>query len=398
MTSRDSLESLYYITLGENFSLPSGAIKIDPAIPLPVQRKDKDSPGTFNMSELTEEQILAGLLTVAAYDSRNKNMEYYRSLLKKARPNLKKELSEAAILKAKNGDFALAGEIFSALRGFDPDDIPTILNSAIFFDQRADSSRKSGEIKEADSYDASALDFYKIAMSAEPVIPDAFFNAGFFYMKKRDFSEAKHCFETYVDLVEKADELIESGRSEKSSSNANSDSAKNENEQYKLNRAKQILNEIKSQNTDDSRFKKAYELISKGEEEKGLDEIRQFLQKNPDVWNAWFMLGWGLRKLKRFDDARKVFEKTLEFDGGKICDTYNELAICCMEQRDFSSARKNLEAALFLESENTKIISNLGFLALKEGNPALAASYFQTVLEFDPQDKIARAELERLNV
>ena len=333
------------------------------------------------MKELTEEQILAGLLTIMAYDSDNKNILYYRSLLKNARPNLKKEMTEAAILKTKNEDWDMAEELYAVLRGYDPEDVPTILNSALFFDQRADSYRRNGLIEDADAYDDEALHFYKMAMDNEPAVPDAFFNSGFFYLKQYNFAEAKSCFETYLALT--CDET---------------DDSMGENGLYKKNRAQQLINQINNRNMDDDHFRAAHKLIANGEEEKGLEEIRAYLQKNPDVWNAWFMLGWGLRRLERYEDAKKAFEKALTLDGGETADTYNELAICCMEENDLPKAKKYLEKALSMDSENTKIISNLGYIALKEGNPALAASYFQTVLEYDPNDKIALAELKNMDV
>lgn len=381
MNPVNPLETVYFITFNDQVKLSGNAMHIDPTIPLPVQQKDSDAPGTFNMQELTEEQILAGLLTVMAYDPENKNILYYRSLLKNARPNLKKELTEAAILKAKNEDFDLAEEIFSALRGFDPEDIPTILNTALFFDQRADSYRRSGLIDDADAYDEDALTYYKEAMDAEPAVPDAFFNGGFFYLKKYNYREAKSCFETYLALT--CEET---------------DDAMGENGLYKKNRAQEILNNINNRNMDDDHFRAAYTLISRGEEEKGMNEIRLFLQKNPDMWNAWFMLGWALRRLSRWEDAQKAFEKALSLEGGKTADTYNELSICCLEQNNLDSAKKYLESALTLDCENTKIISNLGYIALKEGNPSTAAGYFQTVLEIDPSDKIAAEELKKLDV
>ena len=132
-----------------------------------------------------------------------------------------------------------------------------------------------------------------------------------------------------------------------------------------------------------------------GQEEKGLEQIKLFLEKNPQVWNAWFLLGWGLRRLCRWSDARAAFEKADELGGG-TADTYNELSICCMETGDFAQARRYLLQALELEGDNTKIISNLGFLALRQGNKAEAAGFFRTVLELDPQDKIAAAELAKL--
>ena len=381
MNPSNPLDTVYFINFSDDVKLSGKGIHIDPTIPLPVQKKDKDAPGTFNMKELTEEQILAGLLTIMAYDSDNKNILYYRSLLKNARPNLKKEMTEAAILKTKNEDWDMAEELYAVLRGYDPEDVPTILNSALFFDQRADSYRRNGLIEDADAYDDEALHFYKMAMDNEPAVPDAFFNSGFFYLKQYNFAEAKSCFETYLALT--CDET---------------DDSMGENGLYKKNRAQQLINQINNRNMDDDHFRAAHKLITNGEEEKGLEEIRAYLQKNTDVWNAWFMLGWGLRRLERYEDAKNAFEKALTLDGGETADTYNELAICCMEENDLPKAKKYLEKALSMDSENTKIISNLGYIALKEGNPALAASYFQTVLEYDPNDKIALAELKNMDV
>jgi tetratricopeptide (TPR) repeat protein len=379
MTGSDQLNSIYYISLPENFELSKNAMHIDKSIPLPVQRKEKDSPDNFNMEELTSEQILSGILTVLAYDKSNKHLDYYRNIIKDARPNLKQELSAAAILKTKNEDFEIAEEIFMALRGFDPEDVAIILNTALFFDQRADSYRRSGLVEDADAYDASAEEYYKMAMDNDPPPPDAFFNAGFFYLKRNDFFNARGCFESFLALTcdAKDEELGENGV-------------------YKKERAQQIINEIKNGNMDDARFKNAYKLIQDGQEEKGLEELRVFLQRNPDVWNAWFMLGWGLRRLGRYADAEGAFNKALECGGDSNADCYNELSICCMEQEKFDQAQAHLLKALEIAPENTKIISNLGYIALKRGEVSTAQKYFQTVLEYDPNDKIAAMELERL--
>ena len=379
MTGSAQLDSIYYISLPENFELSKNAMHIDKTIPLPVQRKDKDSPDNFNMEELTSEQILSGILTVLAYDKKNEHLDYYRSIIKEARPNLKQELTAAAILKTKNEDYDIAEEIFMALRGFDPDDVAIILNTALFFDQRADSYRRGGLNEDADAYDSNAEEYYKMAMDNDPPPPDAFFNAGFFYLKQNDFFNARGCFDSYLALTcdAKDEDLGENGI-------------------YKKERAQQIVNEIKNGNMDDARFKNAYKLIQGGQEEKGLEELRVFLSHNPDVWNAWFMLGWGLRRLGRYADAEGAFAKALECGGDSNADCYNELSICCMEEQKLDEARAHLLKALALAPENTKIISNLGYTALKQGNVSEAQKYFQTVLEFDPNDKIAAMELERL--
>ena len=379
MNPANPLETIYYIGLPENFVQSDDAFKIDPSIKLPVQKKVNDAPGDFDPSQITSEQILAGILTVLAYDKKNEHLDYYRSIIKKVKPNIKKELCEVAILKTKNEDFDLAEEIFLALIGLEPEDVALTLNMALFLDQRADSYRNSGLIEDADAYDADAFSYYKKAMEEEPPLPDVFFNAGFFFMKQHKYREAKDSFETYIALTcdVNDDDLGENGI-------------------YKKERAQEIVNFINEQNMDDQTFKDAYDLISRGEEEKGLEQIREFLVKNPKVWNAWFMLGWGLRKLERYDDAKQAFLEALKYGGDTNPDTYNELSLCYVQLKDFKEAKNSLMKALSLDPENTKVISNLGYLSLAQGDIQTARNYFQTVLEIDPKDVIAAAELLKL--
>lgn len=377
MNPTNPLESVYFISLPENFDLNSATFQIDKTIPLPVQKKDTEE--TLKIEDITQEQILAGILTILAYDKHNKNLDYYRSIIKQVRPDIKKEMTEAAIMKAKNEDWDIAEELFMVLKGLDPEDPITTLNTALFFDQRAESYRQAELNEDADAYDNDALLHYKEAMNAEPAIPDAFFNAGFFYLKQHSFREAKDCFETYLALTCDAN-----------------DEELGDNGIYKKERAQEILNHINNDNMDDEAFKRAYKLISSGQEEKGLEEIRTFIQKNPNVWNAWFLLGWGLRRIGRWTDAEQAFNQSLNCGGENNCDTYNELAICLMEQGKTKEAKKSLQKALSINPENVKIISNLGYLSLKEGNIDDARKYFTIVLEYSPNDKIALSELAKL--
>ena len=379
MNPGNPLESIYYINIPENFNPSNGAFQIDKTIQLPVQRKTNEDPGNFNPEEITTEQILAGILTVLAYDSKNAHLDYYRSIIKQVKPNIKKELCEAAILKTKNEDYELAEEIFRALLGFDPEDSAVILNMALFLDQRADAYRRSGLNEDADAYDSDSLAYYEEAMEADPPLADAFFNAGFFYMKQHQFREAKDAFETYLALTcdVSDDELSENGL-------------------YKKERAQEIVNNINAQNIDDENYKAAYDFIKKGQEEKGIEAIREFLQSNPKVWNAWFLLGWGLRRLERYSDAKTAFLQAVKFGADKNVDTYNELSLCYVQEKDFKSAKDCLMKAFAIEPENVKIVSNLGYLALAEGNKEEARKYFTSVLEFDPKDAIAANELLKL--
>ncbi len=377
--NKSSINSVVYITLPEDFKVPENAFQIDTTIPLPVQKPASwDESQHFDSSDISWEMILAGILVILAYEKDNVHLPYYRSLLTSVRPQIKKELTEAAILKARNEDFEIAEEIFAALRGLEPDDTTTLINSALFYDERATAYRNNGLFEDADACDDQALQYYKIAMQAENPAPDAYFNAGFFYLKQRNFARAKDVFETYLALISSV-----------------TDENSSENEQYKKKRAQEIIQDISSRNLEDEQFKAAYDYISSGEEEKGLEEIRAFLEKNPKVWNAWFMLGWGLRRLERWADAKAAFTQSIECGGDNV-DTFNELAICHIELEEFAEARKLLVKALGIEPENTKVMSNLGFLAKRMGNISEAQRYFVTVLEFEPNDIIAQQALKEL--
>lgn len=380
MYQSNPLESIFYIEIPQNFTSSETAFKINPSIKLPVQKKNDEMSGSFSPSDITTEQILAGILTVFAYDKKNENLDYYRSIIKNVKPNIKKELCEAAILKTKNGDFDLAEEIFLALLGFDPDDIKLTLNMALFLDQRADSYRNSGLLEDAQAYDNDAFCYYQQAMNWEPALPEAFFNAGFFFMKNHKYRDAKDSFETYLALTCDI-----------------SDEEMGENGVYRKERAQEIINNINNQNIDDEDFRAAYELINQDKVEEGLEKIRSFLETNPKVWNAWFMLGWGLRKIFRFRDAISAFNESLKCSGGEEnCDTFNELSLCYVQEKEFTEANNCLLKAISIEPENTKVISNLGYLSLIQGDKESAQKYFSIVLEIDSKDKFATNELLKL--
>jgi tetratricopeptide (TPR) repeat protein len=152
------------------------------------------------------------------------------------------------------------------------------------------------------------------------------------------------------------------------------------------------IKEIKDNGLDDESFINAHNLIQKGKTEEGLACIYNFIEKYPKVWNGWFVLGWALRLLGRWEDGKAALEKTIELGGGNS-DTWNELAICLMETGDTAGAKRELEAALANDPENVKIISNLGVLALKNNEKEKAAAFFRTVLEIDGSDPVAKSYL-----
>jgi tetratricopeptide (TPR) repeat protein len=358
---------------GEEFS-------IDPAIPIPAELPPGEDE--INLEELSWEMILSGMIRVITRFPPDTEIvrgepsetpplvisagqiDYYRRFVLAVKPDIHREFTEAAILKAKNGDFDMALEIFDALGGLFPGSPAVLLNRALALEERAEALERLGREEEAAAGNREAEKAYEAALAAVPLLPNGLFNAGFFYLKRRDFGRAREYFSRYLSLADDPD---------------------------KREKAESIIREITEKALDDEAFREAYELIRDGKEREGLDSIRDFLERYPEVWNGWFTLGWALRRLERWEDGAASFRKALELgdDNAHAADIRNELAICLMELDDYPGARRELEAALRDDPDNVKIISNLGVLALKTGDENEAAGFFRTVLDLAPDDPVA---------
>jgi tetratricopeptide (TPR) repeat protein len=351
---------------GEEFS-------IDPEIPIPVQLAPEDEKN--NLENLSWEMILAGLIKViaaweadpAGEDSTVKPewIGYYRRFVLALKPEIQRELTETAILMAKNGDFDGALEIFDDLGRLFPGSPTALLNRALALEDKAAALEREGRATGAERGELRQA--WDRVLALDPPFANGLFNAGFFYLKERDFRRARECFSQYVPLADDPE---------------------------KKDEAESIIREITEKALEDESFRQAWNRILAGEEQEGLVFIRDFLERHPGVQNGWFVLGWALRRLGRWEDGAASLRKALELgnpeeETANAADIRNELAICLMEQNDLPGARKELEAALRLDPENIKIISNLGVLAQKTGDNDEAAGFFRTVLELSPEDPVA---------
>jgi tetratricopeptide (TPR) repeat protein len=366
MNENESRDRIFFLSVPESLRRDIGDFKIDPSIPIPVELPAGATRSA--LEGLSWEMMISGMLKVVARDPDGEDADYYRRFIIAVKPDILEEFSEAAVLKSRNGDYELALEIFAALRGLFPASPTVTLNTALTLEAKTDDYERSGRETEAEQTAELAFEAYKEALALDPPFPEAFFNAGFFYMKRRNFAKAKECLSRYASIAE---------------------------DPKKKAKAAAIVKEIEARDLDDSVFREAYDFIRMGEEEKGIERAREFLSRHSGVWNGWFLLGWGLRRLDRWEDAIEAFRKAAEL-GGESCDVRNELAICLMETGDLAAARKELEKALRLENDNVKVISNLGVVALRSGRKSEAAAFFRTVLEIDPEDRIAKSYLADL--
>lgn len=366
--NEDPLKDIIYISVPESFTGTVGDVTLDSSVLLPVETRERAEE--WNPEELSWEMIIAGMLKVLAYRPEHDDAPYYRAFIRGMRPRMVEELSETGIINSRNENFEIAEEIFLALSGFDPEGVEGPTNLAITLEQRAQALEKIGRTTEADMYRERAASTYRELFAREGPLPaDVYLNAGLFFLKLYNIDEA---FRHLQRFVEESDE------------------------EEKVARARVILAEIETQSSTDRLFKEAFDFIKIGDEERGIEAIEAFLRKHPDAWNGWFLLGWGHRRLNRFEDGARAFERALSL-GGDNADTRNELAICRMELGDFDACRRHLEQALEQEPDNTRIMSNMGVLALREGDPESARRFFDVVLSLEPEDPVALQYLKLLD-
>ncbi|RKX86579.1 MAG: hypothetical protein DRP57_01200 [Spirochaetes bacterium] len=364
---KDPLENIGYISIGEDIREKIGEFTIDPDIMLPIEFP----PGQEKISteNITWEAIISAMLRILAYKPEHENADYFREFILAVKPDIKNELTEAGILKARNKDFDIAIEIFMALEGLFPDSSLPKLNLALTYEDRAYQYEKLEKIELSDKYMELAFSTYKRALNIDPENPQIHYNLAHFYLRQNSFEKAREYLKTFLEYSD---------------------------DYRKKKEAQKIIKEINETGLMDKLFKEAFDYIKMGKEEEGIKKIRKFLDKHSDVWNAWFLLGWGYRRLGMYKEGKDAFQKALQLHT-PLPDTLNELAICLMELGDFDESFKKLSDALKLEPDNTKVISNMGILSLKMGNEDEAKKYFRTVLEIDKNDSVAKEYLKKIH-
>ncbi len=370
-------EPVFFAGIRETHELAKYLPNFDPQIPMPfaiIEKSEGEKP------ELTVEMIISGMLYVFANDRENAHFEYYKQMFLELQPNALAKLTEVAVLQTDNYVFSEAEALFLAIEGLYPDDKMTKLNLALFYEKRSDFYRQSDLTVDANINEDRAEAYYKELIMAEPPLPQGFFNAASFYVKQKKYKDALSLFKTYLK-IETDDSPSAQARKE---------------------RAEEVIDRISKQKLDDIAYLDAIAFINSDECEKALDRIRTFLGENPKAWNGWFVLGWALRKLERWEDAKASFLECLKLGqkSESIAESYsdicNELAICLTELGDFDTAEQWLVSALENDTENIKIISNIGAIQYRKGNMEEAAGFFKTVLTLNPEDIPAKEMLKKI--
>lgn len=365
-TTNSKLDHIMYISIPENISKEINGFRVDTGKLLPIETLGKETD--FNAGDLSWEMIIAGMLKVLAYNPNHEDGNYYREFIYAVKPGIGNELGSSGIIKAQQKEYDIAIEIFLSLSNLFTDKIEYILNLAISYQEQAKAYEELGKADFAEQFYELAHNAYMRGSTIGEETAQFQYNIGMFYTQINNFEKAQIHLTKFLAL---------------------------DPESENLQQVKRILEMITDRKVQDDDFQKAYDFIQLGKEEEGIKIINKFLETNQDSWNGWFILGWALRKLEKYKEAKEAFLKSMELHDKNI-DTYNELAICTMEMAEYTESKKNLEQALRMEPDNLKIISNFGILSLKQNKNDEAVKFFKTVLEFDPEDPIAQKYIEFL--
>ncbi|WP_028975339.1 tetratricopeptide repeat protein [Spirochaeta cellobiosiphila] len=363
MSYDNPLGNIYFVSIPESWSTkyPELPIESDTLLPVEISGDIKN----WNMTDMSWEMILSGMLKVLAYHRHHKSIKAYRDLVFYLKPDIETELTSVALLKAEQKEYSLAEEIFLSLQGLYPKKSVYLLNLALLYENMSIHYASIGQKDVSLEHEEKARALFDSTVD-ETMPWEFYYHGGLFYLRHNSLIKGIEYLKTYLDKGQDKDKR-----------------------QIAQNWIGQLATE------EDERYQIAYEAMLSEDIDAAIELVGDFLKDNPRSWNGLFLLGWALRAKTHYEEACFVFNKALEVR--ESADVYNELAICFMELNKISDAGEYLEKAMALAPKDIKILSNkaIWHLKIEENNKAI--EYFNKVLEIVPDDPMALDFLKKIN-
>ncbi len=353
----DELKHIIFITLPPSTTKTINDFTIDPSIEIPVQLGE-GSTRIEQADQISIELIVAGMLKILAWDPSHPHRSYYRSFVLAAQPTAAQELNIAAIAQEQKGNHRFAEELFRAVCVLEPQSA-AFINLATLYSRIAAQDTSKGE--QYDSYQQRSLSTLLEGLELLEDDGDLLREIGYFHLYQGNVEAARSFLERYLEQEGAEDE--------------------------KRAHTRKILGDITAKLADDESLMAAYDAIQMNKEEEAITTLDSFLAENPTVWNAWFLKGWALRRLSRWEEAQHALLKALSYTTASS-DLYNELAICALESGQRELAKQYLDTAIDLDEENITLLSNLAYLHLGDEEFDLAREYLERARSVDEDDPV----------
>lgn len=142
-------------------------------------------------------------------------------------------------------------------------------------------------------------------------------------------------------------------------------------------------------------FQEALRLVAQDQEEKALEAVRRELQKSPSSAQARILEFRLLLSLKRHEEALRITEAALQQEPGNA-DLVYQRGVAQIALKNWSAGEKDLRRTLELQPRHTGAMNDLAVLLVSQGKKAEAQSLLEQVLQLNPKDQMAAANLKAL--
>jgi tetratricopeptide (TPR) repeat protein len=121
-------------------------------------------------------------------------------------------------------------------------------------------------------------------------------------------------------------------------------------------------------------IQKAVTLIGEGLFNEAIEELRTFLEENPDSIEGWYNLGYALAETEDYEEAVKAYDEALAIDNF-IFEIWFNKGAALYALKDFEKAKDCYEEALDIDDTDAEAWNNLGncLSRLAEGTAAIEA-------------------------
>ena len=132
-------------------------------------------------------------------------------------------------------------------------------------------------------------------------------------------------------------------------------------------------------------LKSGIDAYQKGEYDKAIQTLQEYLQNNPQDVEARYFLGNALFKKGLLDQAQEEFQKALEQDSKHPLVIY-ELGLVHIKKKEYEKAKEMFESGLKLKKQESLFYNGLGLLQMEQGDLTQADLSFRLALAEDPEN------------
>jgi Flp pilus assembly protein TadD len=140
------------------------------------------------------------------------------------------------------------------------------------------------------------------------------------------------------------------------------------------------------------RSDEAFDLLTKGQHEKALFELRKLVEMEPDDTTALNNLGTALSETGHHDDAVAQFQKALSLDADNY-KAYSNLGVALGRIGKFDEATTQFNRALEINPDDARTHSAYGAVLFSSGRADDAVPHLEKALDINPGDTDARNNL-----